>query len=262
MAFRCGSCSYTSDRKTHLLRHISRNKSTCAEVSPESLDQMAKQVEFPCRHANCHMRYTAPTNRRRHEKKCPYRPVNDTASDKTTNINQTTVSTLKGNHNNVANAINNNTNNVNVTIHINSFDDFKPSEISKNQFLEYMASGATNVILKCLEAEQFNLSKPENMNVFISNLKDKIARVYDGCRWRIRNGDDVVDHVTDTYVDMVNESIDEFEQDSTQSLANKIQRWRKNIEKEEFERHVKQQVLHQLYDLRGMVKDTHNVKQR
>lgn len=57
-------------------------------------------------------------------------------------------------------------------------------------------------------------------------------------------------------------SIDEFEEDANQALATRIARWRKNAEKEEFEKHVKKQLLFQLHDLRDVVKDTHNVRQR
>lgn len=259
MAYQCKDCPYKTDDRSNFLRHF-KNRASCVL----DLDELKapRNLKFQCRNEGCESVFSSMSSRSRHEKKCSSKISGNSMS----NVSSGGHSAVTvGDHNSIDNSVNNSVNNnVNVTIHINAFDDFKPTEISRQKFLEYMASGATNVILKCLESEQFNLNKPENMNVFISNLKDKIARVYDGYRWRVRDGDDVVDQVLDNYVDMVNESIEEFEdtEETNQALATKISRWRKNVDKQEFENHVKHRLTQHLYDFRSLVKDTHNVKQR
>lgn len=215
---------------------------------------MAQKAQFPCRHEGCAMTYTMYTNRLRHEKKCSQAPAPK---------GSTVVGNVSGHHNVAGshNSVDNSVTTVNVTLQINAFDDFRPSEISRQKFLEYMTKGATNVILQCLEEEQFNIRKPENMNVFISNLKDKIARVYDGLRWRIRDGDDVIETVLENYLEMINDSIECFEDEENKPLASRIEKWRKNIEKEEFDAYLRKKLLYQLHDGRRIVKDNHNVKQ-
>lgn len=247
MAFRCQSCTYASDNKQHLVRHVNRKSSTCRPLSEKLLRQRAG---FVCRHEGCEKVYTIDTNRLRHEKKCVHGSGGNTSGNSGNKVHRGVL----GNHNIVDNSVHN----VNVTVNITAFDEFRPSDITRKKFLEYMTQGTTNVILKALEDEQFNLTKPENMNVFVSNLKDRIARVYDGFRWRIRDGDDVVDQVLENYVDMINDSIDEFDHDD-QVTSKTVARWKRNIEKEEFELHAKKQLLYQLHDLRDVVKDTHQV---
>lgn len=77
---------YASDNKSHLLRHIARNGSTCVPPSEESLKAMVESAEFPCRYPGCTMKYTICTNRLRHEKKCPCNP-NRKVSDSATPLN-------------------------------------------------------------------------------------------------------------------------------------------------------------------------------
>lgn len=213
---------------------------------------MSEKSRFPCRNQGCTMEYTTDSNRLRHEKRCTAHTPSVSVGDSGDKCN-----TIVGDGNTIDQSTH-----VNVTLHINAFDTFRPSEIDQKRFVDLMTQGATNVILKCLEEQQFNIDKPENMNVFISNMKDRIARVFDGYCWKARRGDDVVDHVLETYTDMLNESVDGFSDTENPNVAKKITRWKKNTEKEEFEAHAKSEILYQLYNLRHLVKDTHNVKQR
>lgn len=64
-----------------------------------------------------------------------------------------------------------------------------------------MENGPTGLLLSCIKDQQFNTEKKENMNVFVSNLKDKIARVFDGKFWTIRDGEDVIESLLQKYKD-------------------------------------------------------------
>ena len=39
----------------------------------------------------------------------------------------------------------------------------------------------------------FNPNVPENHNIYISNIKNKYAMVYDGTRWEIKDQDETID---------------------------------------------------------------------
>lgn len=174
------------------------------------------------------------------------------------------VNHIIGDGNTVNNNVVFNNNNVNLTVNIQSFDEFSPEGIDMKTFLRLMREGGTNVILKCLEDQQFNIKHPDKMNVFVSNLKDRIARVYDGSRWMARKGDDVANKVFQIYTDMIGECVEEFLEKVTTSPASEksLHRWNRHMDAEEFENHAKGEILMQLYNLRDIVKSVHSVKQR
>ena len=43
-----------------------------------------------------------------------------------------------------------------------------------------------------IEKIHFNPKKPENHNVYISNIKNKYAMVYDGNKWNLKNQDETI----------------------------------------------------------------------
>lgn len=270
MAYRCPSCAYTSSMKSNLLRHVNRKTSSCHKVDEGSLKEVYEEISFPCRHEGCHTQFKHLPNRIRHEKTCRFgvqsqsnTASNNGNSDVSIQGNQNTITTTIDNSTHIDNSVHN-TNNVNVTVNIQGFDDFTPEGISLQKFAKYMKDGATNVILKCLEEQQFNLENPEKMNVFISNFKDRIARVYDGCRWLARNGDDVTDKVYELYADVIDSSVDEFADDEELStvVKKRIAGWKRNYGNDNFEKSAKDKIMFLLYNLRDIVKDMHGVKQR
>lgn len=264
--FVCQSCGYECKRKSDLLRHIEGKRNTCS-LNVASLEKMNQEARFQCRHG-CPKEFKHEQSRFKHEKTCSSSNAEGTSTDVNTSTITQSNSILGGHHNSVTynsvdNSIDNSRTEVNVTVNISSFDEFKPSRINRTKFVKYMMKGATTVILACLEEQQLNPSKPENMNVFISNLKDKIARVFDGARWKARNGDDVIEQVLENYVNMVNESISNFEdEDINAYAAGRIQRWEVNIDRDEFQDHIRKELLMTLYNIKDVVKEVHGVKQR
>lgn len=255
MSYQCRQCSYSSDDKSNFIRHYKRRKSTCSL----DLDDLNKEVRsFHCRHPGCESKFSHSNNRLRHEKKCKLKKDGSVTvnSDITVNgNNNTTIQTIDNSTHNV-------NNNVNVTVNIQSFDDFVPEAIDLKKFVQYMSDGATNVILKCLEEQQFNIEHPDKMNVFVSNMKDRIARVYDGYRWTARNGDDIVERVFELYSEVIQESVDEFANETSAATKRRIAAWNRNNGSEHFEEFAKNKILYHLYNLRDIVKEIHRVRQR
>lgn len=261
--FRCGSCTYQSARKAGLLRHLQGKRNTCF-MDLSSLEKMEAEAQFPCRQG-CSKVYRHEQNRFKHERSCATQATE--VSPSTTEVIDTNNSnSIVGGHHNSITVDNSHTDNstqVTVNVNITSFDDFKPSRITIGKFTKLMAEGVINTIVKCLEEQQFDPSKPENMNVFISNLKDNIARVFDGSSWKARKGDEVLEDIVHSYLGMVNQSIDEFEEEKLSARAQKkIDIWEKTTGHEGFEDRIKSNVKYTLYNNRGTVKDVHGVKQR
>lgn len=265
MAYQCKDCPYKTDDKSNFLRHYKRRSGTCL-YDPSS----GQDILFPCRNPGCESQFSLLKNRVRHEKSCKL-GLHTTDTNRSESNATNSDNSVSGHHNtqnntnNIDNSTDNSThNNVNVTVNIQNFDTFTPEGIGMQKFVQYMSDGATNVILKCLEEQQFNLDHPDKMNVFVSNLKDRIARVYDGCRWTARNGDDIVEKVFELYTDVIQESVDEFADDDKISTAVKrrIAAWNRNNGTENFEEFAKNKIMYHLYNLRDIVKDMHGVRQR
>lgn len=262
MAYRCSSCTYASDRKSHLLRHLSKRGNPCQRMEDAEIAKMAEAASFKCRREGCEMSFKQQQSRTRHERVCEHGVSPSTPKSGVNQYLNIANSPISGHHNTMS--VNNSPTHVNVTVNINGFDQFTPTEIDAKRFVSLMTQGSTNVVLKCLEDQQFNTDQPENMNVFISNLKDRIARVYDGSRWSARKGEEVVDDVLEKYSDMINSVIDEFENDESvyQKARSSVTKWKRSTGKEEFEIYAKERITMLLYNLRSIVKEMHNVKQR
>ena len=54
-----------------------------------------------------------------------------------------------------------------------------------------------NSVPKLIEAIHFNPDKPENHNVYIPNLKNKYAMIYNGKKWDLSNKEDIIDDMYD-----------------------------------------------------------------
>ena len=79
-----------------------------------------------------------------------------------------------------------------------------------------------------LEMIHFNENKPENANVFISNIKSPHAYVYDGKKWILKNKSELIDDIYNNKCIII---IDKF--DDMKEILNKqtIENFNKFINK-------------------------------
>lgn len=262
MAFRCSSCPYSTDLKSNLIRHLHRKKSTCDSTIP-----LKEYNKFPCRNEGCDAVFAHLTGRVRHEKsRCKFGAAILKTQTPSPQIQGNNNNSIAGNNNATAISSPNATiNSPTINININCFDLFQP-DIDKDRFFQVIKnSSVVNAILEFVKDNQFNTDKPENMNCFISNLKDLVARVYDGETWKVRKGKEVVDDVFEKYQDAIDRVLEEIEEE-TETLDQKykklIQKYRVNTNHDAFEGNIKEKIILLLYNLRNIVKDMHNVKQR
>ena len=261
MKYTCPRCGYSTNQKVCILKHINR-KYRCEplvdKVTPTSVEDCCSistlQAEKPysCRH-KCGKTFSHTSGESRHQKTCQKKKGD--------------VPMVVGNHNVVGN--NNSVNHHNtININIVPFEDSIPKRVGVRKFLDLMRRGALDVVLKMIEEEHFNPEKPEQMNVYVSNLKDKIARVFcDKGFWQVCNADEIKTEVYDRYLSSVNRMIEETAELVENELGQKysllereIRRWQRQTDREEFDEHAKESVKMLLYNLRNIVKTTHNLK--
>jgi uncharacterized UPF0160 family protein len=83
-------------------------------------------------------------------------------------------------------------NTVNITNNINllNYKDTDTSHLTDEDYKKCLRK-ASRCVLKLIEKVHFNPEKPENMNVYISNMKDKYMMMYQDNKWTLTNKDEL-----------------------------------------------------------------------
>ena len=96
-----------------------------------------------------------------------------------------------------------------------------------------------------IEKVHFNPSKPENMNIYISNMKDKYLMVYDGNNWNLANKNEEMDRLYEEKEMMLEEWLDS---NPDPILKEKFVKYLNNKESDECINHIKEEVKLLLYN--------------
>ena len=56
----------------------------------------------------------------------------------------------------------------------------------------------------------FNPAKPENHNIYISNIKNNYVMLYDGIKWNLRNRDETIINLIDDKESIVEQKLEEW----------------------------------------------------
>jgi len=101
-------------------------------------------------------------------------------------------------------------------------------------------------VKQLIEKIHFNPDKPENMNIYISNLKDKYMMVYEAGAWNIKNKD-VLESIYNDKELMLEEWLDE-EQHKYPELKEKFLRYLNNKENDDTLNMIKDEIKIMMYN--------------
>ena len=101
-----------------------------------------------------------------------------------------------------------------------------------------------------IEKVHFNPSKPENMNIYISNIKDKYIMVYDGSNWTLANKKDEIDRLYEEKEMMLEEWL---ETNPEKELKDKFMKYLNNKESDECLNRIKEEIKLMLYNNQKML---------
>jgi hypothetical protein len=96
-----------------------------------------------------------------------------------------------------------------------------------------------------IEKVHFNPSKPENMNIYISNMKDKYLMVYDGNNWNLANKTQELDRLYEEKEMMLDEWL---ESNPDPILKDKFVKYLNNKESDDCLNHIKEEIKLMLYN--------------
>jgi hypothetical protein len=104
-------------------------------------------------------------------------------------------------------------------------------------------------VLKLIEKIHFNPQKPENMNIYISNLKDKYIMVYEDGNWNIKNKTEL-DTLYKEKEMMLEEWLDET---NFPELKDKFVKYLNNKENDETLNMIKDEIKLLMYNKKNMI---------
>ena len=217
VSYDCPRCGYTTNLKGNIKKHINRKKICLPKLSefvPKECENrilnkeiIIKQFDkLTCQH--CDKTYSRPDVRKRHEETCKEKPVEieTKESDEGTAALLELVKTLNEQRKEdrqemellkdlvkKAGVTNYNTTNHNtMNIVILPYNETDVSHLKDRDFYNSISRCVLSVP-RLINKIHFDKNKPENHNIYISNISKGHAMVWDGKKWLVKDQTDVVE---------------------------------------------------------------------
>jgi hypothetical protein len=169
--------------------------------------------------------------------------------DNIVNLNTGTVNSTVNN-----NTVNNNTVNNIILVGYGNEDILK---MDRSDILKVLQNGYGST-LKLTDVIHFNPKYPEYHNIYISNIKDKYAMVYDGNTWMLTTKDDLIDNIYEDKKNYIEDNLDDFIDSLSVSRRKALDRWLETDESDKKIRKIKENIKLLLYNKRNIVLDRLN----
>jgi len=109
----------------------------------------------------------------------------------------------------------------------------------------YCIKRVNHCVKSMIERVHFNPLKPENMNIYISNIKDKYIMLYDGQNWNVANKKDELDRLYEEKEMMLEEWL---ESNPDQELKDKFVKYLNNKDNDECLNRIKEEIKMMIYN--------------
>jgi len=107
-------------------------------------------------------------------------------------------------------------------------------------------------VMKLIEKIHFNPDKPENMNIYISNMKNKYLMVYDGKNWNIANKVEEIEKLYEEKELMLEEWL---EQNKNTEMKEKFIKYLNNKENDETLNMIKDELKLMMYNKKQLLEN-------
>ena len=197
VVYNCELCNKQFKQKCDFTRH--KNKKTPCN----------KPQTYSC--SFCQSELKTKYNLNRHLKSCE----NKQSVDKI--INEQKNNIHNGSHNVYNEAVNNTITNDNSIKNDNSINiivvpygkEVGIDDIPKAKWIQFMYRGYSS-LQEINEYIHFNRELPENHNIFISNLRTKLAQVFDGNVWTVRKREEFIEELLENKYNLLEEMYNYF----------------------------------------------------
>ena len=142
------------------------------------------------------------------------------------------------------------TNNV-VNIQLLNHPDTDYSHLTHTDYITCIHD-CNHCIKSLIEKVHFNKNKPENMNIYLSNIKGKYVMIYKDNTWQISDKKRQIDDLYDNNEMLLENWYDEYKEKYPNIILS-FKRYLKNRDEDVVLNRIKDEILLMLYNKRKMI---------
>ena len=236
--FRCKYCDQKFKFKQGMYRHI---KYTCKKNKDEDFQELArllneKEKQLALKEQKMEKQLALKESKMEAEMKKMQKQI-----DKLTNKLQIQ---------NINQGIVQHGNNV-INIQLLNHQDTDYSHLTPKDYINCIQD-CNKCVKTLIEKVHFNANKPENMNIYLSNIKGKYLMIYKDNTWQIQDKKTQVDDLYDNNEFVLEAWYDEYKE-KYPSIIKSFQRYLQNRDGDEALNNIKEEILVMLYNKRKMI---------
>jgi hypothetical protein len=142
-----------------------------------------------------------------------------------------------------------------ITYVQNNILSYKDTDLSHLTNKDYI--GAIKKVSYCvkdmIEKIHFNPSKPENMNIYISNKKDKYLMIYEDCNWNIKQKKDEINSLYESKEFLLEDWLEQY---GTPELRQRFRKYLSHKEDEHIMDEIKESIKMMMYNKKNLLRVT------
>ena len=146
--------------------------------------------------------------------------------------------------------------NIQNNIKILAYKNTDLSHLTEKDYM-YCLNRSNMCIPNLIKKIHFDPKKPENHNVYISNIKNKYIMIYDGNKWNLNDQDEAIDDIIDTNEFVLEQKLEEWIENGKDypEIMKKFNRYLEKKEKDEVINKIKNEIKLILYNNRKVIND-------
>ena len=153
----------------------------------------------------------------------------------------------------------NNTINIQNNIKLLGYNNTDRSHLTDSDILKCLQH-SNFCIPHLIEKIHFDVNKPENHNVYISNLKNKYIMIYDGEKWKCKDRDEQINSLIDDNESVIEYKLEEWIENGNEypTIMNKFKRYIDKKENNKVLNKIKEEIKLILFNNRNVIEKNKN----
>lgn len=140
---------------------------------------------------------------------------------------------------------------INNNINLVAYGREDMTKLDKNEIIKILRKGYDST-LRLTETLHFNPNYPEYHNIYITNMKDKYAMMFDGKMWALTIKEDLINRIYDDKKTYIEENIEDFIESLSNSQKKALDRWAHTDENDKKISQLKERIKLLLYNSRAI----------
>ena len=151
--------------------------------------------------------------------------------------------------------------NIQNNIKILAYKNTDTSHLTDKDYI-YCLNRSNMCIPHLIKKIHFNSQKPENHNVYISNIKNKYIMVYDGNKWNLHNQDETIEELIDINEFVLEQKLEEWVENGKDypEIMRKFKRYLEKKEKDDVLNKIKNEIQLVLYNNNKIISNNDNLR--